>query len=72
MGSLTLKIILITDILGQKTNISGNDALIEVFFAIIISVNKDLRSHEFIEQSIPNSIKILFSLSLHKQIVFLI
>ena len=63
MGSFTLKIILITDILGQKTNISGNDALIEVFFAIIISVNKDLRSHEFIEQSIPNSIKILFSLS---------
>lgn len=63
MGSLTLKIILITDILGQKTNISANDALIEVFFAIIISVNKDLRSHEFIEQSIPNSIKILFSLS---------
>lgn len=63
MGSLTLKIILITDILGQKTNISGNDALIEVFFAIIISVNKDLRSYEFIEQSIPNSIKILFSLS---------
>lgn len=63
MESLTLKIILITDILGQKTNISGNDALIEVFFAIIISVNKDLRSHEFIEQSIPNSIKILFSLS---------
>jgi len=63
MGVPSLKIKKKDNILGRKSNISGNDDLIRIFSAIIASVNKDLRNHQFIGWSIPNSIKILFSLS---------